>query len=155
MRMSVTLAGLGLFMLFAPGLAGARAYECRDQDGTRVFTDDPTGWQGCTALKLNAQPGPPPEQSPKEMDIREGALSTRPRVPALSSVPPPPADGVGPKADAPFAPDPEYGPTSKILTPSSDTCAQGINRLNPFGAGPCGPSTSPAPTAVPYEQYFR
>ena len=148
---------IGLLAAWTPDQVGASAYECHGPTGASVFTDDPTGFQDCHALTVERSQLPPADSAPAggTSDSREaqplGGLGL-----ANESFPLEPSpDEPEPRPEQPASHDPEYSPAPRIVAPSGQTCARGMNRLNPFGGGPCASSGSPAPIPVPREDYFR
>ena len=157
-QIGLILLAIGLLAARAPDQVGAAAYECHDPTGAEVFTDDPTGFEDCHALAMERSQLPPADPAPagETSDSREAQSLGSVGVPPSESLPPDPSpDQPTPQPEQPAGRDPEYAPAPRVVAPSGQTCAKGMNRLNPFGGGPCASSASPAPIPVPREDYFR
>jgi hypothetical protein len=161
-QMGLLLVIFGCLPSGMPDQAGATAYECQGRAGSSIFTDDPTGLPGCRLLSTISTPASPEEAAtpgPISPDSEKSPAEDPPVVgldlpaeTADSEAVPEPAD---PGADPPLKRDPEYGPPGTVVAPSAQTCARGVNRLNPFGGGPCDPAGASAPIRAPLEGASR
>ena len=142
--------------LWFPPSVNAKVYECQDQAGDRVYTDDPRAFVNCHALAIDSAPPTPQPARPSEQPpppSKEALGKTPDQSPAV--VQPAPPDSAVSRPDPALTPDPEYAPLPRVVQPQTQTCAKDINRLNPFGSAPCQPSPGSAPMSVPYEDYYR
>ena len=156
-RRTIPIAKRLLFVLIslAPLPVMANVYECTGPGGDRVFTDDPQSFVNCTQLAIETVPKPPkdPHNSERPSPVKEppsGLASPGAAVEESRSPDPSP-----PRSDPTSPTDPEYAPLPRVVTPDTQTCAKGINRLNPFGSAPCQPRAGSPPVSVPYEDYYR
>jgi len=137
-----------------PPSVTAKVYECQDGAGDPVYTDDPQSFVNCRVLAIESEQAPRKPARPSEPSApkEEPGKAPEQSPPVIQTVPSDPALS---RQDSGSPPDPEYAPLPRVVQPQTQTCAKGINRLNPFGSAPCQPGPGSAPLSVPYEDYYR
>jgi hypothetical protein len=162
MRQVALLLVVGLVGVRMPGQAGATAYECQGHGGSSVFTDNPTGLPGCQLLSTAPAPASPDDPTFFPPTPSGGSTDVAEDPPVLGLDLPAEAAGAGDlpdrtslRPDRAAGHDPENAPPGTVVAPSAQTCARGMNRLNPFGGGPCDPAASYAPMRAPSEEGLR